>query len=476
MMKAPLPNNEADRLKSLHQYEILDTPPEEAFDDLTRLAAHICGTPTALISLVDTDRLWFKSKVGLEASEIPRNVAFCAHAILQSDVFIVRDARQDVRFYNNPLVTSGPKVRFYAGAPLITSDGFALGALCMIDYVPRDLSPEQQQALKILARQVLTQLNLRHNLAALEKVLLQRQQSELALKESEERYRLLVDLSPETIAIHSEGKFDYINTAGAKLLGAASPQELIGKPLLNFFHPDCRKILDAQVRQNQVKGKQSYITQEKIVPFDGQAIDVEVTEIPFTYLGKPTTQVVIRNISDHKRAKDALLQAMVTEVTKQELEKQIIACKRVESVLKAQHELLRQVIDLNPNMIYVKDSQGKFILVNEACALFYGTTVEKLIGKSDADFNTNKEEVEQIIRQDSKVMQIPHKYFIFEELLTHGIIKKKRLFHTIKTLLLSSDGEAHVLGICTDITERRHAEQALPECLRGASTLENSLL
>lgn len=163
-MKAPLSNNEAARLNALQQYEILDTPNEEAFDDLTRLAAHICRTPTALITLVDTSRQWFKSRVGMDALETPRDVAFCAHAILEPDLLVVRDASQDSRFADNPLVTTDPKIRFYAGAPLITPDGLRLGTLCVIDYMPRDFAIKQQEALRILARQVMTQLELRRGL------------------------------------------------------------------------------------------------------------------------------------------------------------------------------------------------------------------------------------------------------------------------------------------------------------------------
>ena len=175
-MRAPLPSNEAARLNALYEYEILDTDPEGAFDDITRLAAHICGTPIAAVSLVDADRQWFKSKVGIDASETPRDVAFCAHAILKPGLFIVPDAQQDVRFANNPLVTSGPKIQFYAGAPLMISDNIAVGALCTIDYVARDLTPEQQDDLKILSRQVVTQIKLRRSLAVLEEALRKRQE------------------------------------------------------------------------------------------------------------------------------------------------------------------------------------------------------------------------------------------------------------------------------------------------------------
>jgi GAF domain-containing protein len=160
-MSAPVPANEIKRLKVLWQYEVLDTVPEEVFDDLTELAARICEAPIALISLVDEKRQWFKAKVGLSVNETSRDVSFCTHAINQTDLFIVPDATADARFANNPLVTSDPKIRFYAGAPLITPDGYALGSLCVIDKVSRELRHEQKQALRILARHVVSQLELR---------------------------------------------------------------------------------------------------------------------------------------------------------------------------------------------------------------------------------------------------------------------------------------------------------------------------
>lgn len=168
MMKPATPKNEAQRLNALREYRILDTEPEQAFDDLTLLAAQICGTPTALISLVDAGRQWFKSRVGLAATETPRDVAFCAHAILDAEPLIVPDAQKDERFAANPLVTEDPKIRFYAGAPLITSEGHALGTMCAIDYEPRQLTPDQTRALQALARQVIAQLELRRNLVELE--------------------------------------------------------------------------------------------------------------------------------------------------------------------------------------------------------------------------------------------------------------------------------------------------------------------
>jgi hypothetical protein len=137
------------------------------FDDLTELAARICKAPVAMISLVDEDRQWFKSRVGITAAETSRDISFCGHAINQADLFVVPDATRDARFSGNPLVTSDPKIRFYAGAPLVTPDGYAIGTLCVIDQVPRDLLPHQRDALRILARHVVLQLELRRRTNAL---------------------------------------------------------------------------------------------------------------------------------------------------------------------------------------------------------------------------------------------------------------------------------------------------------------------
>jgi GAF domain-containing protein len=186
-MIAPRPASEPARLAVLRGYEILDTEPEATLDDLTFLASYICQTPIALISLVDSDRQWFKSKIGISMPETSRDVAFCAWAILEPDVFVVPDAAEDERFSDNPLVVSEPKIRFYAGAPL-TTNGQPIGTLCVVDHVPRELTAEQLDALRALRRQVQAQIDLRRNLVRLKEALTARSRAE------EERNKTIEEL------------------------------------------------------------------------------------------------------------------------------------------------------------------------------------------------------------------------------------------------------------------------------------------
>ena len=166
-MSYPVPANEAERLRTLRSYKILDTRPEERFDELTRLAALICGVPISLISLIDADRQWFKSRFGLDVEETPRAQAFCTHAIMQPEMFVVPDATKDERFAHNPLVTGPLQIRFYAGTPLAARDGHVLGTLCVIDHEPHVLSEAQKEALKLVGRLVIANFELRRDLQEL---------------------------------------------------------------------------------------------------------------------------------------------------------------------------------------------------------------------------------------------------------------------------------------------------------------------
>jgi two-component system sensor histidine kinase/response regulator len=190
-MIALLPSDEAKRLGALHRYDILDTEPEPAFDDIALLAAQICGTKIAMISLVDRERQWLKSKIGITTNGTPREVALCAHGILNPEVLVVEDTLADQRFAENPMVTGEPKLRFYAGAPLMTSDGHALGMLCVNGSEPRTLSPEQKAGLQALSRQVVAQLELRRSLADLALT------RETALKAGNAKSQFLANMSHE---------------------------------------------------------------------------------------------------------------------------------------------------------------------------------------------------------------------------------------------------------------------------------------
>ncbi len=196
-------SDEPARLASLSQYRILDTEPERAFDDIVLLASQICGAPISLLTLIDDQRQWFKARVGVSMSETSRSLSFCAHAIRGRGLFVVPDARVDERFRENPLVQGEPYIRFYAGAPLVGREGHALGALCIVDRVPRTLTGEQEIALEALRRQAEAQLELRRNLLDLGRVLAERDRAEAAqaalvveLRGSLERVNRLSQLLP----------------------------------------------------------------------------------------------------------------------------------------------------------------------------------------------------------------------------------------------------------------------------------------
>lgn len=240
MQIALLPKDESARLSTLCQYQILDTEPETGFDDLTRLAASFCNAPVALISLIDAERQWFKSKVGLDVASTSRDFAFCAHTILQSEPLVIPDAQVDERFANNPFVTDAPHVRFYAGAPLITSDGHALGTLCVIDFAPRELNSSQIEALQALSRQVVAQLELRRKLKETEQLAQEAQSQEALLRESEERFRTMADSAPVLIRIDGPDQQSiFHNRTWLQFTGRSCEQEM-GEGWKLSLHPDDR--------------------------------------------------------------------------------------------------------------------------------------------------------------------------------------------------------------------------------------------
>ena len=268
MQIAPIPDNEAARLAMLRSYAILDTPAEVEFDDFTRLASLICGMPVTLISLVDEHRQWFKSKVGLDASETPRELAFCAHAILSEEIFEVPDAFEDARFSDNPIVTGAPHVRYYAGAPLITPNGLALGTLCVIDHTPRRLTDEQRNALTMLARQVVRQLELH-----------------LTTRQMADGKMLLhnvVNAIPNLIFFKDkDGNYLGCNQAFEQYFGAKESQ-IIGKTDFDFIDHDTATFFREMDKRMLISGK-AQVNEDIIQYPDGKKATIEMHKMPYFY-------------------------------------------------------------------------------------------------------------------------------------------------------------------------------------------------
>lgn len=285
MIAARLPRNESERLAALLDSRILDSEQEEDFDALTRLAAHICETPIAAVSLIDDHRQWFKSKVGLDVSETPRDVAFCAHTILESECLVVPDAADDDRFATNPLVTGDPHIRFYAGIPLETSDGFSLGALCVIDRKPRELTTAQRDALDVLSRHASQLLDGR------------RRQMELIA--TQQRFQALADAADEGVAIVREGRITEVNRALCKLTGR-SRASLLGLEPSALVSPKERARVSEKVQQRAEEDSISY--ESEVVRSDGTVVPVSVTAKTVLHGGSEVRVSVIRDLSKERHA------------------------------------------------------------------------------------------------------------------------------------------------------------------------------
>jgi PAS domain-containing protein len=232
LQAAPLPANEKERIKALYRLKILDTVPEPQFDDLTALAAAVTACPIALVSLIDVNRQWFKAKCGIDGSETDRSLAFCAHAILSSELMEIPDARMDVRFANHPMVVGEPHVTFYAGMPLTSADGLCYGTLCVVDTKPRRLSPEQRELLRTLGRHVLGHMEARAG----------QQQS---ISSSLLLMRLLEFLPDGLITANVEGKLEHVNSIARQWHGVdpgTVPRER-WQDYFQLFEPDGTTLL-----------------------------------------------------------------------------------------------------------------------------------------------------------------------------------------------------------------------------------------
>lgn len=305
MLFSPIPADELKRLKGLRDLMLLDTPAEPFFDTLAQRAAEVCGVPIALVSLVDADRQWFKANVGLSGvAQTKRDVAFCAHAIMNDEMFVVPDASRDKRFAENPLVTGQPGIRFYAGCPLSLPDGSRVGTLCVIDQVARELDQNQQSALQFLSSLATQALAMRQEL--LRQALQVRDQYERALERNEKRFRLLVEAQPDLVSLATQdGTLHYVNPAYAEHFGLTA-KEMVGRNLFEFVSEMDRPHVRKQI-QAVFDTQQSQTGENRMLSSDGSEKWVAWTNHYQQEVGVPAMlHSVGRDITARRRAELAL--------------------------------------------------------------------------------------------------------------------------------------------------------------------------
>jgi PAS domain S-box-containing protein len=523
MKQPPLPENEAARLEALAGYEILDTPEEAEFDDLTRIAASICGTPIALISLVDADRQWFKSKIGLEASQTPREHAFCARTILQSEPFIVPNALEDERFATNPLVTGDPNIRFYAGAPLITSDGCALGSLCVIDRTPRNLSPEQIEALQALSRQVARLIEMRRSAGTLQRAALQHQASDkrrrgffkqivagfglasvILMGVGWVSYRSLTkQIATSQQSIHSKNVSEKLESILSLISDAQAGQRgylLTGNK--RYLEPYNTAIdnLDKEVRdlrkltadrpeyQRKIDSlepllfKDLFLIKETVELKENQDLDPVSQSIK---IGRAESLIdYIRSAIGSMKDKEnklfeerstavkasyrktffafsggLVLSFLILAVVYYFIYREITLRYRTERQLELERDFTAAIFETAGALIMVLDSQGQIIRFNRACERITGYPLFEVGGKVFWDLFSIPAEVKQVKTAFFKLQENPHALNNYENTWRVRDGSNKLISWTTATLRKPDNTLEYAIFTGTDITTSKRAEQ-----------------
>lgn len=427
---APVPITEQERLAALRALGVLDTPPERAFDDLTRLAAQICGVPIAAITLVDECRQWFKSIVGLDAPETSREASFCAHTILQPDVMVVPDAQADSRFSDNPLVTGTPHIRFYAGTPLVMPEGHTIGSLCVIDRVPRTLTSDQQSALAALGRQVADQLTLRRAVA--ERALAQAQ-----LREYAERFETAVEAMQEGLVVQDAGGVIQVcNAAAERILGLPADQ-MKGRSSLDpcwyAIHADGSDFPGEE--HPATLALRAGITQKDVLMGvhrpGGDLVWVSVNAAPMFLPGETTPHAVVVTFAD------------VTERRQAELVRDRLAA----------------IVDSSHDAILGATLEGILVSWNAGAERLYGYSEAEMIGKNASVLPGRGEE--------SPVPAAVHALLRGEAVVPVEVARRRKDGARIDVRLTFSpihDALGEMVGIgaiARDITAQKEAEAAL---------------
>jgi diguanylate cyclase len=484
MAPYPTPPDEAERLELLHALNLLDTPAEPVFDRITRLVAQILNVPIALVSLVDADRQWFKSRVGLEASETPREVAFCAHAITQTAPMIVVDATQDVRFEANPLVTGNPNIRFYAGVPLRSAGGLAIGTLCAIDSKPRQLSADETNILIDLAALVSKEVQLR------EAVILTRHQishSEQAIEAVEARFRTVFERAGVGIALVApDGGWLRVNEALCQIVGY-SEEELIRLTFQDITHPDdlntdlslLKQLIDDEIDRYQLEKR--YITK------DGSTVWIQlIVTKQMSQQGELEYFVsIIKDIQARKEAEASLtelrkdLEARVETRTKDLRLANTMLASSMEQQLRSEQDLRKREAELqmvleNANDAYVCiDHAGVISDWNRQAEQTFGWSKQEAIGRRLDELIIPSSEREAH-RAGMKRYLMTGEHHVLNQRIELTAIRRngERLPVEVRICALAIDGKTIFSAFLHDITERKKADairehEALHDALSG---------
>ncbi len=376
-MKAETTYDEVARLEALRQYQILDTEPEEAYNNIAKLAAFICDAPIVLVNFIDKDRQWFKAKIGIDLTEVPRSVGFSYLCQEKQDVAIVFDTHANEQLAKNPVVTSYPYVRFYAGFPLMTPKGDMVGTLCVIDRIPRELNQQQIEALRALSRQVISQLELRRNLTEVCHFADELQLTQEKLAHSENLLRTIVQSEPECVKLLAkDGTLLEMNPAGLAMIEADSPNQVVGKCVYPFIAAEHRQaFIDLT---NKVFQGESGILEFKIIGLKGKRCWLETHAVPLRNsdgdiisLLAVTRDATARKQADRER--ERLLEREQMARKQSELAQREAEAARNQSI-----KILESITDA----FFALDKDWRFIYINRQAERFLQSKREELFGQS----------------------------------------------------------------------------------------------